>query len=165
MGWIRGELNGGSGYTSPYVIFENGKWQNSNLFDVTISPTGGEYISIVNGELVYGNGTTGITFYSKTGIAFVAVVSFYTSSNGMYMQTGRCVRGADARVVQSTGTDRYSYHNWNPSYELPYAVALERVDASYAQSQAIFFSGNNYTIKSIYAYDVQNSYCINSWVN
>jgi hypothetical protein len=163
MGWIRGGSGGGSS-VKPYVIFEDGKWQNANLFDVTISPTGSEYISIVNGELVYGNGTTGISIYSKTNTPFALVVSFYTSQSGMYMQTGRCVRGADARICQNTGTDRYSYHNWNPSYNLPYAVAIESL-ISNADTQAVFLSGDRYFVKGLYAYDFQNSYCINYWSN
>ena len=162
MGWIRGGV--GSGFTSPYVIFENGKWQNTNLFDVTISQTGSEYISIVNGELVYGNGTTGISLYSKNNTPFSLVAAFYTSPTGMYMQTGRCVRGADARVCQSTGSGRYSYHSWNPSYELPYAVAIESL-ISNADTQAVFLSGSNYSIKSLYAFNFQNNYCINYWSN
>ena len=167
MAWIRShkKSSGGSGFISPYVIFENGEWQNSNLFDVTISETGSQYLSIVNGELVYGNGTTGITLYSKSNNPFVLVAAFYTSPTGMYMQSGRCVRGADARVCQETGQNRYSYHNWSISYELPYATAIENINASYASTQAVFLSGSNYYVKGLYAYEYQNNYCCNYWTN
>jgi len=163
MGWIRG--GGGNSFISPYVIFENGKWQNSNLFDVTISPTGSEYLSIVNGELVYGAITTGITLYSKANNPFILVAAFYTSPSGMYLQTGRCVRGADAKVCQETGTDRYSYHSWDIGYELPYATVVENIDYNYARTQAVFLSGHHYYVKSMYAYEYQNNYCGSIWSN
>ena len=166
MAWIRSHKKGsGGGPVSPYVIFEDGQWYNDTLFDITLSETGAPYLSIVNGELVYGNDTTGFTVYSKTNTPFVLVAAFYTSPTGMYMQTGRCTRGADARIVQNTGQDRYSYHNWNPYYALPYAVAIESINDSYASTQAVFLSGSNYYVKCIYAYDFQNSYCINYWAN
>jgi len=149
----------------PYVIFENGKWQNDNLFDVTISETGSEYISIVNGELVYGNDTTGISLYSKLNHPFILVVSFYSSPTGMYMQTGRCIRGADARICQNTGQDRISFHDWNANYEIPYGTAVENIGYYFAGTQAIFLSGLNYSVKGLYAYDFQNDSCFNYWSN
>ena len=141
-----------------YVLFSEGQWQNLDRFDVTLSETGAQYLSIVNGELVYGNGTTGFSVYSKTDTPFVLVIDFYSTS-GFYMQTGRCARGADARVVQETGQNRYSYHNWNPDYGLPYAVKIQKIGDSYAAGHALFVSGTNYMIKSVYAYEYQNNYC------
>ena len=70
----------------------------------------------------------------------------------MFLQTGRCARGADARLCQETGQDRYSWHDWRGIVTND-GKFTERISSNPAATQAVFLSGLKYTIKSLYIYE------------
>ena len=156
MAWFEcgGGNNAGPIENVPMLLFGDGEWQNTDLFDVTISPTGAEDLSIdSDGNLIYGANTTGISVFCKDTTKTFGYLAEFEITGSSYMQTGRCVKGADAKRCQNEGYQRLSFHgdslsNTSLLYLMGNCIANT--------TEAIFFSGLNAKIRHIYVWYGEN---------
>lgn len=99
------------------TVFENGQWVNSDKIAVVTSTSGASGISIVDNKLVLagarGNGTGFSLSTVDTTKAFLFSFDYEATGagNANWIETGRCVTGADAGACINSGTGRYSYHD------------------------------------------------------
>lgn len=154
-----------------FVLFANGKWNEIPNYDVTLSESGMEYMQIIDGILHFTN-VTGFSIFAKDGHPFMVVVAmenvdFEAESDYFYMQSGRCVRGADARLCQISGTGRLSYSKFNGEYKFDGGVKLQWITDYYdfSEEQALFISGNNICIKQICVFPITNGYTVKTSEN
>ncbi len=151
MTWFR--CIGGSGGTpvvvnTPLLIFSNGEWHNDDKFDVVLSQTGASDLSIVDGNLEF-NVDTGFSISANPTSQFAICVEFekLSSSNG-FIQTGRCAIGADAKLVMTTGSQRYSYHDVTISG----TETCLWTNTNSVSNDALFVAGSHLKIKHIYGW-------------
>jgi hypothetical protein len=148
-----------------FVLFDNGKWNDLPNYDITLSETGAEDLQIIDGKL-YFTGATGFTMYSKDGKPFrIDVCIENLEDEYFYIQTGRCAKGADAKVVLNTGNYRYNYHVFNSGYFFDNGVVSQGISDSYSEEQAIFFSGADFCIKRICVFPIINAYTIRDFLD
>lgn len=143
-----------------FVLFANGKWNEVPNYDVTLSETGMEDMEIIDG-ILYFMQTTGFSVYAKDGHPFIVVVAmenadFEAESDYFYMQSGRCVRGADARECQLSGTGRISYANFSGNYKFDGGIKSQGISSNYSDEQAVFISGNYICIKQICIFPISS---------
>ncbi len=152
MAWfecIGGNGGGGPSENAPMLLFGDGEWQNTDKFDIVTSQSGASDLSIVDGCLIY-DGATGFSVTPSNPTDHMAIcVEFEKSptSNG-FIQTGRCVVGADAKVVMSTGSQRYSYHDATISG----TETCLWTNTNSVSNNALFVAGSNLKIKHIYVW-------------
>lgn len=149
-----------------FVLFANGKWNEMDDYDLTISETGAENMEIIDGKLHFSD-NTGFSIYNKNNKPFLIVISLENmgESNYFYLQSGRCVRGADAKKCMETGTDRYTNYNFTGYYNFDGAVKTHGISEDYADTQALFIAGADFFINQICVFPIINSYTISNTLN
>lgn len=143
------------------LIFKNGQWYNTDKFNVVLSATGAQYISIVNGNLEFNNGSTGFSISPvDTTQKFYLQIFFDTMTNAG-AQSGRCVIGADAKQCLETASGRLSWHDM---FKLEAEQPHELYQTCTKTNTGLFFAGGYLIIKEIRA-GFGSKITIKSWVD
>lgn len=158
------------------VIFENGQYYNSDIFQVVQSATTGEYLTIDNdGKLVFVSQSdtthdTGISInlveYPATQL-LTLVWQFepnipQVSGGRAFMQYGRCVRGSDAVRCMTEGYNRNSYIDVPTNVFEDYSNGDQMIIAYTNRNNGtdgIFIAGNHFKVTRILGFVSDYSSC------
>lgn len=158
------------------VIFENGNWYNSDIFDVTISPTTETYMSIDgDGNLVF---VPDDDLTHDTGLSIALTESPITNcltlvwqftpnipdvlGGRAFMQYGRCIVGADGYRCMTEGYQRESYidlaTNVIEDYKPDGQMLIGYTNRNNNQ-HGIFIAGNHFKVNRILGFVSEYSSC------
>ena len=143
------------------LIFKDGKWYQADKFNVVLSATGAQYISIVDGNLEFSNSVTGFSINPLDTTQTFYLQIFFDTKTDAGGQSGTCDIGADAKQCIETGTGRRSWHDM---FNLEVGQPHELYQTCTITNTGLFFAGGNLIITEIRA-GFGSKITIKNWIN